>query len=98
MGLGIYGATVETIMHNNRFYRFFDIDFLFSSDFTGRFRRYDEYLVPPVATESDQGAKEMEEKQQRAKVQTKRHKARTFHCAAKKDVPRVLVNFVNRNK
>jgi hypothetical protein len=57
------------------------------------------YHDEPQATDCGRSdiKQEAEKKKQRAKVQSKRHKARTFHSQADKDVPSILKNFVNKS-
>lgn len=71
-------------------------DFIFGSRFD-RFDRFDRRFEPEP-TQDEGPSDELAQKQQRAAVQSKRHKQRMVHIQTKKDVPQILKNFVNKSK
>lgn len=59
------------------------------------YRNYRDYDFP-VPTQEEDPKVEVLEKQQRAANSNKRHKQRTIHVQAEKDVPAFLKNLVNK--
>lgn len=74
-------------------FNYFGTGFTFYDPYDRRHR----YEAIPEATCEASSDAEKEEKQQRAKVQSKRHKARTFHNPKKKDVSSLIQGFVNKS-